>query len=60
MLHPRPVEAVQVEPIVSANKHTKQLSVAETEAARLARIGITTEMLTLLTRERRGRLTGAK
>jgi hypothetical protein len=33
----RPVEAAQVELVVSANKHTKQAKVVGTEAARLAR-----------------------
>jgi hypothetical protein len=37
MLTFRPVEAAQVEPVVSANKHTKQPKVVGTEAARLAR-----------------------
>ena len=31
--HLPPVEAAQVEPVVSANKHTKQPKVAGTEAA---------------------------
>jgi hypothetical protein len=37
MLTSRPVEAAPVEPVVSANKHTKQPKVVGTEAARLAR-----------------------
>jgi hypothetical protein len=45
---------------VSAKKHTKQPSVAGTEAARLARTGIATEMLTPLTRERGGRAAASR
>src|SRR6266496_2164252 len=52
MLTSRPVEAAQVEPVVSANKHTKTTKSRRNRGGETRQIGIATEVLTPLTRER--------